>query len=188
MSMVKNILLATGLSLFSAAAIPAQAASPTIEVEAGMFGGTLYNLSYALSEVFKTQHPDIKLVPVETTGNAAGIIKASASPADRLVAGSAIPLQEAIQGVSPFPKKFEKFRFVAGACVHAETLITLDPNIRTLADLSGKRIGLGPQPSMQGRTMWSIMRDSTHRSLGTSTYFFVRSGFGLSFFVQISLQ
>lgn len=160
MNMMKSIRLAAGLLLFSSIANPIHAASSTIEIEAGMFGGTLYNLSYALSEVFKTDHPDIRLVPVETTGNAAGIVKASASPADRLVAGSALPLQEAVQGVSPFPRTFENFRFVAGACVHAETLITLDPQIRTLADLSGKRIGLGPQPSMQGRTMWSIMRDS----------------------------
>ena len=160
MNMMKSIRLAAGLLLFSSIANPVHAASSTIEIEAGMFGGTLYNLSYALSEVFKTDHPDIRLVPVETTGNAAGIVKASASPADRLVAGSALPLQEAVQGVSPFPRTFENFRFVAGACVHAETLITLDPQIRTLADLSGKRIGLGPQPSMQGRTMWSIMRDS----------------------------
>lgn len=160
MNIMKNILLATGFSLLSAVVTPAGAATSVVEIEAGMFGGTLYNLSYALSEVFKAQHPDIKLVPVETTGNAAGIVKASASPGNRLVAGSALPLQEAVKGVSPFPRKFEKFRFVAGACVHAETLITLDPEIKTLADLSGKRIGLGPQPSMQGRTMWSIMRDS----------------------------
>ena len=140
-------------------AVPARA-ERVVEIEAGIFGGTLYSLSYALSELFKTHAPDIVLVPVETSGNAAGIVKAADSPANRLVAGSALPLQEAIQGTPPFRKKYETFRFVAGLRVNVQTLITLDPGIRTLADLSGKRIGLGPQPNMLGRTMWSIMRDA----------------------------
>lgn len=140
-------------------ALPVQA-KKSIEVEASIFDGTLYSLSYALSEMFKSYAPEIELVPVETSGNAAGIVKASANPATCLVAGSALPLQEAIQGTPPFAQKYPTFRFVAGLRVHVQTLITLDPKITTLADLSGKRVGLGPQPNMLGRTMWSIMRDA----------------------------
>lgn len=139
--------------------MPAQA-SQTIQIEAGIFGGTLYSLSYALTEVFKVHAPEIQLVPVETSGNAAGIVKAAASPANRLVAGSALPLQEAIQGTPPFAQKYPNFRFVAGLRVHVQTVITLNPKIKHISDLSGKRVGLGPQPNMLGRTMWSIMKDS----------------------------
>ncbi len=157
MLFVKQAFLGLCMTLLMAAPVQAK---QTIEVEAGIFGGTLYSLSYALAEVFKVHAPDIELVPVETSGNAAGIVKAAAKPDIRLVAGSALPLQEAIQGTPPFTKKYEKFRFVAGLRVHVQTLITLDPKIKTLADLSGKRVGLGPQPNMLGRTQWSIMRDA----------------------------
>ncbi len=141
--------LALGLS------VPAHAA--TVEIQAGIFGGTLYQMSYALTEVLKAHAPEITASAVETNGTGMGITKASQAPDRRIVAGTLVPVMEARAGVPPYKKAFPGLKLIGNLSENIQTLITFDPNIKTIEDLKGKRIGLGPKPTVLGHNHASIV-------------------------------
>lgn len=128
-------LLALGLST------PAHAAD--VEIQAGIFGGTLYQMSYALTEVLKVHAPEIKANAVETNGTGMGIIKASQALERRIVAGTLVPVMEARAGVAPYKQAFTGLKLIGNMSENIQTLISFDPNIKTIEDLKGKRVGLG---------------------------------------------
>ena len=129
-----------------------------VEIQAGVFGGTLYQLSYAFSELAKSHAPDMSVTTVETPGSAAGIIKMSAKPDTRIAAATYVTILEAVKGRPPFKKPFSDIRVIGNFTKNIQTLITLDEKIRTLDDLKGKRIGLGPKPTVIGKNHWSIIQ------------------------------
>ncbi len=142
-------LLALGLST------PAHAAD--VEIQAGIFGGTLYQMSYALTEVLKVHAPEIKANAVETNGTGMGIIKASQAPERRIVAGTLVPVMEARAGVAPYKQAFTGLKLIGNMSENIQTLISFDPNIKTIEDLKGKRVGLGPKPTVLGHNHASII-------------------------------
>ncbi len=128
-----------------------------VEIQAGVFGGTLYQLSYAFSELMKSYAPNMKATTVETPGSAAGIIKMSAKPDTRIAAATYVTVLEAVKGRPPFKKAFTDLKVLGNFTKNIQTLITLDANIRELNDLTGKRLGLGPKPTVIGKNHWSII-------------------------------
>lgn len=128
-----------------------------VEIQAGVFGGTLYQLSYAFSELMKNYDDSLQFTTVETPGSAAGIIKMDAQPEIRIAAATYVTVLEAKKGRPPFKKAYSDLRILGNFTKNIQTLITLDPGIKTLEDLKGKRLGLGPKPTVIGKNHWSII-------------------------------
>lgn len=135
--------------------VPAHAAE--VEIQAGIFGGTLYQMSYALTEILKLHAPDIKAAAVETSGTGMGITKASQAPERRILAGTLVPVLEARAGVAPYKKAFTGLKLIGNMSENIQTLITFNPDIKTVEDLKGKRVGLGPKPTILGHNHASIV-------------------------------
>lgn len=134
---------------------PAHAAD--VEIQAGIFGGTLYQMSYALTEILKANAPDITATAVETNGTGMGITKASQAPERRIVAGTLVPVMEARAGIPPFKQAFTGLKLIGNMSENIQTLITFNPEIKTIDDLKGKRVGLGPKPTVLGHNHASIV-------------------------------
>ncbi len=134
---------------------PAHAAE--VEIQAGIFGGTLYQMSYALTEILKVHAPDIKATAVETNGTGMGITKAAQAPERRIVAGTLVPVMEARAGVAPYKKAFTGLKLIGNMSENIQTLITFNPEIKNIEDLKGERVGLGPKPTVLGHNHASIV-------------------------------
>lgn len=127
------------------------------EICAGAFGSVTYQLSFAVSEILKQAAPRYELLPVETSGAAASVIKGAAKPDRMLMAYGALTFRMASQGKPPFPKAYPNLKVLGFATRNVQTLITYDPGIKTLADLKGKRIGMSIRPSVCGMDHWNII-------------------------------
>ncbi len=141
-------------------------AAEVYEIAANAFGGTTYQYSYAISEVIKTVAPQYELLPVETAGSPASIIKTSASPEHMICAITAVPFREAVQGKPPFPEAYPDLKIFGFVTQNIQTMITYDPKIRSLTDLKGKRIGLMSMMSSNGKYQWSVISRGIEGSKG----------------------
>lgn len=145
------------LSFACACMFTAPAMAAEVEIQAGIFGGTLYQMSYAFTEVVKKHVPDMKISAVETNGTGMGIVKASGAPATRIVAGTMVPVLEARAGKAPFKRAFTDLKAIGNLSQNFQTLITFDKNIKTVDDLAGKKLGCGPKPTVLGHNHSSIV-------------------------------
>lgn len=127
------------------------------EICAGAFGSVTYQLSFAVSEILKQLAPQYALLPVETSGAAASVIKGATRPDRMLMAYGALTFRMATQGKPPFQKVYPDLKVLGFATRNVQTLITYDPGIKTLADLRGKRIGMSVRPSVCGMDHWNII-------------------------------
>jgi TRAP transporter TAXI family solute receptor len=137
--------------------LPARAAEMNAEIQAGLFGGTLYQLSYALSEVLRRNVPDFKVTIVETQGSAGSLTKVMAEPKGRVAATTLISAFDAIAGHPPFKQPTDKLKILCCYAENVNAMIAVDPELKTLKDLAGKRIGLGPINNTPGRNTWSVI-------------------------------
>ena len=151
-----NIIPKFFLSLACAGLMAAPAFAADVEIQAGLFGGTLYQMSYAFTEVVKKHAPEINITAVETNGTGMGIVKASGAPATRIVAGTMVPVQEAQEGKPPFKRAFKDLKAIGNLSENIQTLITFDKNIKTVDDLAGKKLGCGPKPTVLGHNHASV--------------------------------
>ncbi|GEM_PF-2967532 len=141
-------------------------AADKFEICAGNFGGTTYQFCFAVSEVMKKVAPRYELLPVETTGIPASIMKASENRDRMLMALGGISFTEALKGKAPFPKAFTGLKLFGFVTQNVQTLITYNPGIRALADVKGKRVGLMNILSSNGKYEWSIMSRGIEGSSG----------------------
>ncbi|WP_077073854.1 TAXI family TRAP transporter solute-binding subunit [Mailhella massiliensis] len=132
-------------------------AAEKYEICAGAFGSVTYQLSFAVSEILKQVAPRYELLPVETSGASASVIKGSARPDKMLMAYGALTFRMATQGKPPFPKAYPNLKVLGFATRNVQTLITYEPDIKSLADLKGRRIGMSVRPSVCGMDHWSII-------------------------------
>ncbi|MCQ2444812.1 MAG: TAXI family TRAP transporter solute-binding subunit [Mailhella sp.] len=144
------------LSFACACMLSTPAMAANVEIQAGIMSGTLYNLSYAFTEIVKQHAPEISITAVETQGTGMGIVKGAAEPATRIVAGTMVPVLEARQGKAPFKRAFTDLKAIGNLTENIQTLITFDPAIKTVDDLAGKKLGCGPKPTVLGHNHASI--------------------------------
>lgn len=128
-----------------------------IEIEAGAFGGILYQMSFAFSEIVNRHSDILHLSPVESSGTGAGIMKTYADPQNRITSGTPITIIAARNGEKPFDKPYPDMRAIGNFARNIHLMLTFDPSIKSIADLEGKKVGLGPQPTVLGRSMRDII-------------------------------
>ena len=153
--MLKHVVASLGI--LACTTLSAQAAE-RFEITAGIFGGTQYQYCFALSEIIKQQAPQFELLPVETTGSPASLLKASQKPDKTVFATSITSYVDAIQGNRPYSKPVKNVKLIGFVAQNVQTLITYDDDIKTVADMSGKRFITTSVLSSSGRHFWNILK------------------------------
>ena len=109
----------------------------------GGTAGTYYAYGGVLGQYIKN-HADIDVVVVSTDGSKANIQSIDAGDYQLGTVQSDV-LAYAWQGISSFEEEgaIDSFRVVAGLYEEAVQLITMDPEIKSVADLAGKSVSIG---------------------------------------------
>jgi TRAP transporter TAXI family solute receptor len=150
--------LALGCALALAAAwlaVPglSQAAPKLYRVEARTttFGGSSYILGFGMCDLLNKHSEWVRGSVLESTGTPENIKLVGMSPGKRartFFTCSAEMFDKAKKGEAPFNQDADKFKDLMVMAYQqslAVCLVTLDPNIKTLADLKGKRVATWPK-------------------------------------------
>ena len=106
-------------------------------------GGSAYVLSFALAEIVNKSHPWLRISAAETRGPVPNLVTMANEPALRK--NTFFFTQEssnsvARQGLPPFKQPYTGARAIAAFAETTVILVTLDKNIKTKADIDGKRV------------------------------------------------
>lgn len=111
------------------------------------FGTGSYVLGAALEDISKKQHPWLRIASSESPGFIFNIKKLDKEPALRktMIVGSGAGVAGlAASGEKPFDKKYTPpLQLIANYNLGAYWLVTLNPNIKSVSDLAGKKVALG---------------------------------------------
>jgi len=111
------------------------------------FGTGSYVLGSALEEISKKQHPWLRITSSESPGFIFNIKKLDKEPELRvsMIVGSGAGVAGlAAAGDLPFDKKYvPSLKLIANYNLGAYWLATLNPNIKSVSDLVGKKVALG---------------------------------------------
>lgn len=110
------------------------------------FGTGSYVLGSAMEEISKKKHPWLRVSHAESPGFVFNIKKLDAEPALKktMIVGSGTGVSGLAEaGDKPFDKKFSPVKLIANYSLGAYWLATLNPNIKSVADLAGKKVALG---------------------------------------------
>jgi TRAP transporter TAXI family solute receptor len=142
--------LAAGLL---AAPGPAQAGAKYYRVEARTttFGGSSYILGFGMCDLLNKHSDMVRGSVLESTGTPENIKVVGLDPKKRkrtFFTCTAEMFEKAKKGEPPFNQNADKFKdlmVMANQQELAGVIITLDPKIKTLADLKGKRVATWPR-------------------------------------------
>ena len=141
------------------------------------FGSGPYVQSHAVHSIAKKTHPWLRLEPIETTGFVWNLKAVTRQPIDtqhRILFGSNPPmLYMAESAMAPFEEPVTGFKALYNAQICGHFMVTLDPDIKTPADLEGKKVSLG----------WK-----TQICYGVSPMVMLEAGYGLVDGENIDLQ
>lgn len=110
------------------------------------FGTGSYVLGSALEEVSKKKHPWLRITHSESPGFIFNIKKLDKEPELKktMIVGSGAGVSGLAEaGDKPFDKTYSPLKLIANYSLGAYWLATLDPNIKSVSDLAGKKVALG---------------------------------------------
>lgn len=119
-----------------------------IQIYSNPFGHSTYVLSFALAEIVNKNSTRVHMTCVESKGSSANILYLQKNPAARkytMVVANPFAVTQAAKADPPFAKPFtglKAFSMIANNCAF---LLTTNPEIKTIEDLAGKSLGLGPR-------------------------------------------
>lgn len=137
--------------------IPAKAQTQTpskiyrIEVRTATFGGSTYILGFAISDILNKKSTWVRGSVLESTGTTSCIKTVGGDPEKRkrtIINCAADTFFKAKNGEPPFEKNAELYKDVMIMMFQqylGTMFVTIDPNIKTLADLKGKRVATWPR-------------------------------------------
>lgn len=134
----------------------------TVSLISAPFGTGSYVLGSALEEISKKHHPWLRVSHAESPGFAFNIRKLDREPELKktMIVGSGAGVAGlAAVGEKPFDKKYPSMKLLANYNLTAVWLATLNPNIKSIKDLAGKKIALGRAPQIN----WAIQPEWTIR-------------------------
>lgn len=138
-----------------APAFAADRAPVTVSLIAAPFGTGSYVISNALEQI-SNKHPWLRIVSSESPGFVYNYRKLASEPAlqkTTIIGSGPVVAALAERGEKPFDKKYPGgVKLIANYNLVAVWLATLDPNIRTVADLAGKKLALGQAPQIN----WAV--------------------------------
>jgi hypothetical protein len=134
-------------STFGISSAMAQQQQVNVSLITAPFGTGSYVLGSALEEISKKQHPWLRISSSESPGFIFNIKKLDKEPEMRvsMIVGSGAGVAGlAAAGDKPFDKKYEPpLKLIANYSLGAYWLATLNPNIKSVSDLAGKKVALG---------------------------------------------
>lgn len=140
-----------GLALAATAALltaPASQARDPVNVGliSAPFGTGSYVMGSALEEISKKKHPWLRISHSESPGFIFNVKKLDKEPALKktMIVGSGAGVAGLAEtGDKPFDQKYPPLKLLANYSLGAYWLATLDPKIKSVADLAGKKVALG---------------------------------------------
>jgi len=141
--MKKIIALVLAVALVLTLAACSSGAATTMTMGTGGSGGTYYAFGGVLGNQIKTSS-GITVNVVTTDGSKANILGIDAGNYQLATVQSDV-MAYAVQGTSSFAEEgaLDSFRVIGGLYDEAVQLITMDPEIKTVADLAGKKVSIG---------------------------------------------
>ena len=169
--MTKSILLrlaviALAVFLF---AFPAGAATKTqaekyhVEVRTATFGGSTYLLGFGITDILNKKSNMIRGSVLESSGTVEGFRVVGKDPDKRkrtIFNCSSEQYFKAKKGEPPFDKEsylYKDLKILMFQQYLGAMFVTLDPNIKTLADLKGKRVATWPKGQAKYDHSYSLM-------------------------------
>ncbi len=138
---------AMGAALALPLAAPALAQGTQISIATGTTGGVYYPLGGALANYLTREIPGVSATAEVTPGSVANFQLLGANRA-QLLFGQVDAAVDAIRGAGPFRGRVVPARALAVLYTNRMQVVTVaDRNIRTMADLKGKRISTGAPAS-----------------------------------------
>lgn len=162
-------MIAAGALLLGANAVQAE----NYSLISAPFGSGSYILGSALEQIVSKNHPTIRISHSESPGFAFNHVKLQKEPDLRktMIIGSGRGVSTlAVRGEEPFKEKLPPVKAIANYNLGSYFLATLNPDIKSVADLKGKRVALGRKPQIN----WTIQPERL-----------IRVGWGLGKDVQI---
>lgn len=126
------------------------------------FGTGSYVLGSALEQISKKNHPWLRISHAESPGFVFNIRKLDREPPIKtsMIIGSGAGVSGlATVGEKPFDKKYPALKLIANYNLTAVWLATLNPGIRSIKDLAGKKVALGRAPQIN----WAVQPEWTIR-------------------------
>jgi len=117
-----------------------------------------YETDIVVARLISTTHPWLRIFPQETPGwayNFKLMARDKQRWKDTVFENSTGSIWLGRKGIKPFFEEVTdvpglKFLFMEGILNHGQFMITLDPNIKSYADMKGKRLGIG----LRGQSHW----------------------------------
>jgi uncharacterized protein len=128
------------------AASPAPPKSVIWSMATGSPGGTNYPLGAAIAKVVADHVPGMKIT-VQATGASVENMRLVGKKEVQLGMSSASIVQFAYEGREMFREPYKNLRVIGYMYPDVIQIYTADPNIKTIADFKGKKIGIGPAGS-----------------------------------------
>ncbi|RJX29723.1 MAG: hypothetical protein C4525_14055 [Desulfarculus sp.] len=150
--------LTLGLASLSAPAAAEQRKTYRVEARTTTFGGSSYILGFGMCDLLNKYSGWVRGAVLESSGTPENIKVVGLDPAKRKRTFFTLAFemfQAAKLGQPPFDKQADKFKdlmIMANQQALAGVMITMDPKLRTLADLKGKRVATWPR----GTSKWDM--------------------------------
>jgi TRAP transporter TAXI family solute receptor len=149
----------------------------TVSLLSAPFGTATYVLFNTLEQISKKNHPWLRISSSESPGFVFNMKKLDAEPELRktTIVGSGPAVGRlATDGVRPFDKKLPPLKVLGNATIVVVWLATTDAKIKSAADMSGKRIGLGQAAQINWAVLpravvehgWGILKQVNVQYLG----------------------
>ena len=127
----------------------------TVSLISAPFGTGSYVLGSALEEISKKHHPWLRISHAESPGFVFNVRKLDREPQLKtsMIIGSGAGVAGLAElGQKPFDKKYPPLKLIATYNLTAVWLATLDPSVKSVRDLAGKKIALGRAPQIN----WAV--------------------------------
>lgn len=119
-----------------------------LQIYSNPFGHTTYVLSFALAEIINKNSSRLHVTCMESKGSAANILYLQGNPGaqkNTLVVANPFAVHQAANADPPFKKPFTGLKAISMIGNMCGFFVTTDPEIKTIEDLAGKRLTLGPK-------------------------------------------
>lgn len=141
-----------------------QAEKVKIKIYGGKIGMTGYVLSFGLADIINANSKKIQAQAVESRGSIATLLSWQKLPEEeqKYIMGYVGDqfVYQANMGLPPFKKPLKGVKAVARLLIAGNPLVTLDPDIKTLKDLAGKRVALLTKNSLMEKFCLAVIKEA----------------------------
>ncbi len=147
------------LALLVSGCAPAQKGTTNVELLTTQTGSLTNVMAQALADIVNKNHPSVRITVTECLGTTDSFKRLFKMPSEQqkhtFVSGAPGDLWLMRGGVPPYDKSYigkeKDVKFVANTLQFTYEYATLNPNVKTTADLAGKRINMGTQGTLMAR-------------------------------------